>query len=309
MKRIRIITLSLCLIILTGLLPINVIAENANATLTVFYTHEKTPIVGAAFNVYLIAVPDMNDVYHPTDEFKDFPVDFSPKTDEDMYNLATTLEGYVLFGKITPLFTGYTNKEGTFVFNVNKEYQPKGLYLIIGEQHTQDNIIYTSEAFAVFLPSTDNDGNVQYEITAHAKYNTIHQNTPPTSRKVIKIWNDKNAEADRPESIEVTLLKNGKAYETVELNKDNNWTHFWYDLDGTARWNIIEKPVNDYKIVLTSVGNTYYFTNIKKVTPPPPENLPQTGQLWWPVPVLAVLGLIFITIGAVCFYKKKKIEE
>lgn len=37
-----------------------------------------------------------------------------------------------------------------------------------------------------------------------------------------------------------------------------------------------------------------------KVPPPPhkiPHKLPQTGQLWWPVPVLAGFGVLFLLIG------------
>lgn len=34
-------------------------------------------------------------------------------------------------------------------------------------------------------------------------------------------------------------------------------------------------------------------------TPTPPPYLPQTGQLWWPVPVLLCAGLFFILIGVV----------
>lgn len=37
-------------------------------------------------------------------------------------------------------------------------------------------------------------------------------------------------------------------------------------------------------------------------TPTPPPNLPQTGQLWWPVPLLAGIGLVFLIIGL----RKKK---
>lgn len=34
-------------------------------------------------------------------------------------------------------------------------------------------------------------------------------------------------------------------------------------------------------------------------TPPPGSKLPQTGQLWWPVPILACAGLVFFVIGLV----------
>ena len=39
----------------------------------------------------------------------------------------------------------------------------------------------------------------------------------------------------------------------------------------------------------------------EKVVPPPkpPHHIPQTGQLWWPVAVLAAAGAAFVVIGAV----------
>jgi len=38
-------------------------------------------------------------------------------------------------------------------------------------------------------------------------------------------------------------------------------------------------------------------TTIITTTTTTPEKLPQTGQLWWPVPVLALAGLVLMGIG------------
>lgn len=40
--------------------------------------------------------------------------------------------------------------------------------------------------------------------------------------------------------------------------------------------------------------------------PSEPTQLPQTGQLWWPVPILGLGGIILIAIGA--YWKRKKKE-
>ena len=34
--------------------------------------------------------------------------------------------------------------------------------------------------------------------------------------------------------------------------------------------------------------------------------LPQTGQLWWPVPVLVILGLVLIITGMIVSHKNRK---
>ncbi len=33
------------------------------------------------------------------------------------------------------------------------------------------------------------------------------------------------------------------------------------------------------------------------LTPTPPPFIPQTGQLWWPVPILAIAGMVLLTLG------------
>ena len=46
----------------------------------------------------------------------------------------------------------------------------------------------------------------------------------------------------------------------------------------------------------------------KPTTPPPspPPNLPQTGQLNWPIPLMFVSGMIFLTIGLILCFRKKE---
>lgn len=43
--------------------------------------------------------------------------------------------------------------------------------------------------------------------------------------------------------------------------------------------------------------------------PPPPGSLPQTGQLNWPVPVLAVLGMLLFAAGWMLRFKGKRSED
>ena len=44
-------------------------------------------------------------------------------------------------------------------------------------------------------------------------------------------------------------------------------------------------------------------------TPPDDPGLPQTGQLWWPVPLLAVAGALLLLIGAALFLRKEDPHE
>lgn len=160
------------------------------------------------------------------------------------------------------------------------------------------------------------------------------------SRKVMKVWNDTGNEASRPETIHVYLYCDGKEYEKTQLNYRNNWRHTWSGLERGHDWTVVEEQVNGYTVYVTQEGVTFVVTNTYQPEPPkdpePPEKpeipekpddmtweeyeewlkvlgftdvpggnfhmaiLPQTGQLWWPVPLLACLGLVCMLISAVC---------
>jgi len=111
----------------------------------------------------------------------------------------------------------------------------------------------------------------------------------------------------------VRLLQDGEVYDTVQLDAENLWRHTWEELDANHHWTVVEEEMDDYNVLVTREGITFVVTNTydpeepvptptPQPTPPPddtPDNpkLPQTGQLWWPVPMLISLGLLLIVIG------------
>lgn len=125
------------------------------------------------------------------------------------------------------------------------------------------------------------------------------------TRTVLKIWEDKGYENRRPKSVKVTLLQNDTAYDSQTLNDANGWMYTWeelpkYDANGTEIvWSVREDAVTGYIPSVRQNGFTLVITNtIDK------QKLPQTGVLWWPVPVLAAAGLAFVIVGMAS--KKKK---
>ena len=126
-----------------------------------------------------------------------------------------------------------------------------------------------------------------------------------TTRAVSKIWNDTGNESKRPQSIQVTLLKNGVDYDTQTLNEENGWKYTWNTLpqynenDQEITWTLREASVSGYSSSVRQEGNVFLLTN----TPNKPK-LPQTGLLWWPVPLLTAAGLAFLIVGAQCRKKK-----
>ncbi len=133
---------------------------------------------------------------------------------------------------------------------------------------------------------------------------------PPEDKKVSytakKVWDDKGYESKRPKSVEVQLLKDGKQYDKQTLNEANGWTYTWNDLDASATWEVKEAAVPaGYDVKTIQDGTTVTVNNSynpeSKTTPGGSTStkgkLPQTGMLWWPVPVLACAGLLLILLG------------
>lgn len=129
--------------------------------------------------------------------------------------------------------------------------------------------------------------------------------TETLKKTVQKVWSDKGYEDKRPKSISVSLLKNGEPYDEQTLSEQNDWVYTWKELprndeSGNAiSWTIQEDSVSGYKGTVEQKGNTFVLTNTYS-----DGKLPQTGLLWWPVPLLAAGGLIFLTIGVL--YRRKQ---
>ena len=316
----RLISICLSLLLVFMLLPVSALAAgridlDQDVGLTITYQDHGTPLSGAVFNIYLVATVNAYGELETTEQFKIFNVDIPGKADDTWRALASTLEGYVLRDNIVATDSGKTDRNGQIAFPTGGKRLTAGLYLVLGERHTQDGFRYDATPFMVMLPSLDAETNTWiYAVTATAKFDSskIPEKPDTVSCKVLKIWNDEGHEKARPKEVMVQLLKNGVVYDTVTLNSKNNWRYTWANLDNAYRWTVVEKEMEEYTAEVTREGNTFYVTNsfsedipdeptptTKPDTPTTPgkPTLPQTGQLWWPVPVLIAAGLLFVVIG------------
>lgn len=117
-------------------------------------------------------------------------------------------------------------------------------------------------------------------------------------RSVVKVWNDRGYEDERPERIQVHLLRNGEIYDTQTLDESNQWQTAWENLPARDEngngiiWSVQEAELPGYHAGYTEVGEHMIITNsIARPT------LPQTGLMWWPIPVLTALGLVMLILG------------
>ena len=114
---------------------------------------------------------------------------------------------------------------------------------------------------------------------------------------VIKRWEDNNLK-HRPTYVKVGLYDGSRLVKTVELNKQNNWTYEFKELDGSRNWIVREVNVpKDYVASYSNKSDTIVITNTEKLV--------QTGQLKWPIPVMAGIGIALMSFGAYMVFRKK----
>lgn len=215
---------------------------------------------------------------------------------DEMRLLSATLEAVVLRDKLTPKYIDSSSQNGVLTIT-NPE---RGIYLIIGEQTKDEKYLYTPSPLLVSVPRLSENGSWEnHVIIEHTKLQKEEHGNDVTKYRVRKIWKDTGYRSIRPTEITVQLLQNGILYDTVILSKENDWSYEWENLPSDFNWTVVEKKIpNGYFLSVDKKKNGIILTNRYKEPPPPPEEeIPQTGQLWWPVPVLFALGCAFLYLG------------
>ena len=106
--------------------------------------------------------------------------------------------------------------------------------------------------------------------------------TPTLSRgaslTVEKKWNG-DSEEIRPESIKVTLLRDGEEYDTREIGATQNWTYTWEGLDEAYQWSVQETDVpGGYTSNITHSGQNWIITNTYTNTSIPDTQVPNDSD-------------------------------
>ena len=94
-------------------------------------------------------------------------------------------------------------------------------------------------------------------------------------------------------------------YDQKILNEENAWSCTWRDLSSDYDWSVTETEVpagyrtsTNIEDITTVLTNTGTFPVIQPEESKE-DTLPQTGQLWWPVPLLLVTGGMCLITGRV----------
>ncbi len=286
------------------------IAAEDTYALNIDFMFNNGPVGGAQFSVYR-AIEPKDDAFALTDAFAGYTVDLPEDADDPRWSvIAETLAAYVARDGITPDASGMTDAGGVLRLTGLEG----GVYLIIGETVILGDVMLLPKPMIVSLPYTDAEGNVYFDFTVEPKCENRPIPSDELERRVIKIWKDDGNETLRPHEITVQLLCDGDIFDERTLNEENGWGYTWTGLDAAHRWQVAEKEVPDeYTVEITQEGITFTVTNTcdnpPPPPPPPPSTLPQTGMMWWPVPVLFGAGILFCVVGAAAYVIRGKKNE
>lgn len=279
---------ALCLAAVFSLaVPAMALPSESYAVLNVRYAPNGTPINSTAdavveYHAYRVADAVKSGdgyTYTLTEAFRDSGIDVN-----------ATMNGSQLSNKDAGTYQMLLNQFGTFINNSNGAIEPDatantravtisgtpengiaqltglsdGLYLVTTRAVTTINgTQYTAVPFLVNIPYETADGVLNNYLTATVKFTTY---TPGGGGGDP----DRPTPPDRPNPPDETEIPDEPA-PTVDI--------------GDEEVPLVETP-EDPEIEIPDEE-------------PPLERLPQTGLLWWPVPVMALAGVAFVLFGII----------
>lgn len=286
--------------------------------LSMSYQYDSTDLVSASWELYRVSVESSGDLVH-TSNFSNVSVSANlARTDYGTY--VDTVDNYITANSITPDVTGKTDSNGEVDYTISSD----GVYLVRFGSHIQDDVEYSSSPILFQIQSDDIDLNPK--VTAEKIEDT-------TTVTVNKTWRDDQLLDVRPSQILVGLYENGTRIESVVLSSSNNWAHTWEDLDAKSAWAVLElSETSGYLATYVKNENQFNIINTYQPVEQPEEpeipedpedpgneedsgtpenpdqsdslgqsdtgnNIPSTGTLNWPIPVLVVIGLLSLGLG------------
>jgi len=254
--------------------------------ITLKETDGTKAIEGAEITLYHVAdvlAKDNKLVYTYNESIKDCKADLT-----NLSQSLTSEINHCISNKEVPSQVKVTDKDGKVKF----ENLELGLYLV---KQTKNVSGYSNiDSFIVNIPKNI-DNKWTYDIKAEPKTDIIRLMDLTVEKK----WDIENGD-NTPKYVTIELLKNNEVIDTITLNKDNNWTYTWKQIEESDEYSVREKNIPiGYTATYRQEGNKFIVTNTK--------SLVQTGQNTSIIFVFAGLGLVSIIFGII-FNKRNKYE-
>ena len=272
------------------MMPMTVFAQDFDSnrvgsiSVTLMDQDGKTPIEDVELSLYYVATVNRNSKnnlsYTFTNAFKDCGCAL------DDLALSVKLDAFVK-GNSVSAEKLVTDAHG----NASFTNLPLGLYFV--RQTSAVAGYATCTSFLVTVPNKSADDYV-YDVNASPKTDIAKL----TDITVKKVWNT-DASTKAADSVSVQLLRDGVVVETATLSAQNNWQVTYSDLPESDAYSIVEVNVpKGFTATYSQSGYVFTVTNS--------ASLIQTGQLIWPIPVLAMVGLCLIAVGTIVLKKTRR---
>lgn len=323
-KLIRQIAFCLITLLLLVVAPQSAVAApaidvNHRVGLTIDYKILGIEIEKAEFSLYQVAALGADGTYTLTADFENADVKVNGLNSDETQNAANAFYGYIVKNNVSPTLTRKTNAVGKAIFMGSNLYP--GMYVLTCKPHQAYGEMCHIQPMLLNLPTLIHDKWI-YNIEITPKYSVIPKETEVHA---LVIWRDPD-ESMRPETVELQLInedaRTGRSIpEFVNVGKADQWRYSWEVLP-LANWLVVQTSVPEgYTLTTQREGNLFIFINTRNdynpnppgggggsgwkpwpdspptATQAPTGTLPQTGTLWWPVPILAAGGVLCIVIG------------
>lgn len=286
--------ISLCLTLcVVFILPLTAFADGfvsgkkGSVSVELIDNTANTPVAGAELTAYYVATVSLNSsgdlVYVYTDEFDGCGIAL------DDSSITSKLDTYIQSNSVSAL-KAVTDAKGKAVFS----NLPVGLYFV-----KQINAVAgyaPCRPFIVTVPYKKGNSYI-YSVDASPKTDIARL----TDITIKKVWNTDES-TKIADKVTIQLLRDGAVIETLTLSKSNGWKVTVSDMPESDAYSVVEINVpNGFTPTYSQNGYEFTVTNT--------ASLIETGQLVWPVPILAMAGLLFITLGYVALRRQEDADE
>ena len=277
------------------LLPAAALAAEQAEPFTVRAVFEgELPLAGMRFDAYRVADRSDDGTWSLKPRFKAYQPRLEAQSGdgEAWAALARVLEKVALMDEAClPDASAETDESGAAVFDALKP----GLYLLSGQSVCVNRQIYTPSPLLLVCPV---ESEAEPELTR----------SPEMADYSVRIvWDDEKTPEQRPKSLPVQLMCDGKAYgRPVLLSEEQGWRYTWSSLPTAHYWALAEQAVPGYldaevRKEGTAFRVTYAAAQPEPEPQPEAEKNPEKGNHGW----LAVLALM-LTAAAGLFLRKTR---
>lgn len=257
--------------------------KKGSIEITLHEEEEDTYVEGAEITIYQIADAYSDNgrlSFSYTEQFSSCDVSLSDMTADKLSDKIAQCVKEDSIGT-----SKLTNENG----NVKFTNLPLGLYLV--KQTNKVEGYSNIDSFLVHTPTTI-DNSWTYDIVATPK-TVIYKEIDLTVKKV---WNTNISKV--PPMVEIELYKGEELIDTIELSKENEWTHTWSDIEKSDKYSVKEINVpKGYKVTYSNEEYVFTVTNT--------DTLANTGQFYYSIIILMILGSLCVLFGVIELKKGK----